>query len=550
LAAVGRKDLTDGPFGRTLFLISTRPFFHPFAQEQAMPSFELIASTTSTQTLDAGQNGTIGIGVTLSGSISLIGDGARIQNAGSILAGGSVGIYGSNASGLDLINSGVIQGGTGGVAFGSSDTTLDANFIINTGQILSTSGSAMTLNGSANTIFNDGNIIGGNYAIRLDDEATGTGHKNLLRNTGLIAASVEGYYAYDAEGYDDTIINLGTIIGTISPGAGLANFQNGGLLQGNYSGGDGHDTITNDGIIRGSIYVGAGGANITNDGEVTGTIGGGVGNDYVTQRGEVYAISLDAGNDRVWNTGVIVDRIFAGEGNDTIDNSQGTVLGSVELEEGDDRYMGSNDGGTVRGDEGDDTISGGNGADNLYAGTGDDWADGGAGNDDLRMDSGNDQASGGSGNDYILLEDGDDLGDGGLGNDYIFGGEGRDSLYGGYSTSGVDTLLGGGGRDQLYGGLGADEFLYVAAFDSVGSESDRIFDFKHGQDKINLAPVFAGTLKFMGKAGFADNGIESVRYKVVGKTAQVLVDADGDGVADMKILLSNVKLLTAGDFIL
>ncbi len=83
-----------------------------------------------------------------------------------------------------------------------------------------------------------------------------------------------------------------------------------------------------------------------------------------------------------------------------------------------------------------------------------------------------------SGADRLNLSQENDVAKGFGGDDKIQGRGGNDKLYG---NSGDDTLTGGNGNDRLYGGAGADRFV----FDGKDG-SDRIQDFKHGVDTIQL----------------------------------------------------------------
>jgi len=80
---------------------------------------------------------------------------------------------------------------------------------------------------------------------------------------------------------------------------------------------------------------------------------------------------------------------------------------------------------------------------------------------------------------------GNDLVTGLGGNDILAGGEGRDRVFGG---SGNDSISGGLGRDKLRGDEGSDRFIFdtgkVFNSDTIGS--DRMIDFKRGEDKIVL----------------------------------------------------------------
>jgi Ca2+-binding RTX toxin-like protein len=53
----------------------------------------------------------------------------------------------------------------------------------------------------------------------------------------------------------------------------------------------------------------------------------------------------------------------------------------------------------------------------------------------------------------------------------------------------ADTLQGSGGADALFGGLGADVFRFALTSDSVAGNSDIIFDFVTGSDKLDLGLI-------------------------------------------------------------
>lgn len=82
----------------------------------------------------------------------------------------------------------------------------------------------------------------------------------------------------------------------------------------------------------------------------------------------------------------------------------------------------------------------------------------------------NDFVDGNGGNDRIWLGAGDDVGIGGDGRDYINGGRGD------------DLIIGGAGNDFLIGGKGEDVFVF-----NTGDGKDRIWDFKSGEDVIDLS---------------------------------------------------------------
>ncbi|MBK8375072.1 autotransporter-associated beta strand repeat-containing protein [Sphingorhabdus sp.] len=142
-------------------------------------------------------------------------------------------------------------------------------------------------------------------------------------------------------------------------------------------------------------------------------------------------------------------------------------------------------------------------------------------------------------------------------NDQIRGGNLADTING---ENGNDKIYGAGGSDTLTGGIGVDQFRYVFATDSgLGAAADRITDFLSGTDRLNFAlmdadAVTAGdqAFNFVGTAAFANTGIGQIRYQNSGADLLVQADVNGDGVADMEIILQGQAggTLTAGDFIL
>lgn len=146
---------------------------------------------------------------------------------------------------------------------------------------------------------------------------------------------------------------------------------------------------------------------------------------------------------------------------------------------------------------------------------------------------------------------------GGGGNDQIRGGLQGDTINGG---DGNDKIVGFYGSDTITGGAGADQFRYLYADDSrPGTAADRITDFLSGTDRLNFAlldadPVAAGrqALSFIDTAAFTATGAAQVRYGTSGADLLVQVDLDGNGTADMEIVLlgASAQPLSGGDFML
>lgn len=137
---------------------------------------------------------------------------------------------------------------------------------------------------------------------------------------------------------------------------------------------------------------------------------------------------------------------------------------------------------------------------------------------------------------------------GGNGANFLQGNAGRNVLKG---LKGADTLAGQGGRDVF-------DFDAISHSGKTAATRDVIADFRHGQDDIDLSTIDANATKggnqkfsflktkgaaFTGKAG-------ELHYFKSGKYTVVEGDVNGDGKADLQIILIGQKTLTGGDFIL
>lgn len=146
---------------------------------------------------------------------------------------------------------------------------------------------------------------------------------------------------------------------------------------------------------------------------------------------------------------------------------------------------------------------------------------------------------------------------GGDSNDQIRGGALNDAINGG---NGNDKLVGFTGADTLTGGAGNDQFRYLFTTDSgVGGLADHITDYLAGTDRLNFSlldadPVAPGrqALTFIDTLAFSATGTAQVRYGVSGANLLVQVDLDGNGTADMEIVLdgASAQTLSGGDFML
>lgn len=250
---------------------------------------------------------------------------------------------------------------------------------------------------------------------------------------------------------------------------------------------------------------------------------------------------------------------YAGEGNDKIwaDNGNDRVFGGA----GRDQSGGGNGNDRMYGEAGDDTLWSDNGRDSVYGGDGNEEMGGGNGGDLLDGGEGADKIYGWTGHDWVYGGAGNDDAHGDAGNDRMWGGAGADSLAGGngsdrlWGDAGQDELVGGEHSDRIDGGAGADKiYLWeevqkpdVVVFrlgDSGVSpdEIDWVEGFKSGQDKIDLRSL--GPMQYRAD-DYRGGGLASCYYS----EETLLIDANGDGQTDMKIIFRYTPDLRAGDFL-
>lgn len=357
----------------------------------------------------------------------------------------------------------------------------------------------------------------------------------------------------------------------------------------------GVDTISAAGLNRNTVIN-------LNDADLSGSDAGGV---------PSYAGGIRGGY-TIANTVVIEnaiggnksDRILGNEAANRLEGRAGNDI--LYGRDGSDVLLGSHGNDTLSGDNGSDRMIGGNGNDSFVAkvGDGDDVINGGNNSDWIRfvgsvgatvnlsnstrqdtgygMDTivdvenasgtgvaddftgsaGANVLNGGSGNDSLSGLGGNDRLNGGNHNDTLIGGGGRDTLNGG---NGADAIFGGGGLDIMTGGAGADTFVFLTARESTAStrRTDKIKDFRPGQDKIDLSAIDASTVfdgddafVFRGQKPFGQSNQGEVYFEKVdapGSTndrTYVYLDTDGDRAPEMVIELTGLHNLTAGDFIL
>ena len=357
-------------------------------------SLQVLANASLVQTVAVAGNGLI----------RTAGTTTTVDNAGYLSSLGNA-VF-NNSGGLQLTNSGYIQGGTTTLPQRTAAVYVEEGgvTITNSGSIVSNAVHAIVNAGSTATIAvnisNSGVIAsyGGVAAI-----VTTWTSPTLITNTGLISGGI-GWDIYNTGSTPKqaplTLNNgakgvvIGDIVRVLGTEAGLATTS-----------GSTADTITNDGTIVGAVRLGLGVDSFTNSGVVVGSVDLGVGGDTYTATG----------------TGSVTGAIIGGQGDDFITGAlaRDVIYG--------DNISGDTTGGgdTLLGGYGDDIIYGGYGVDTLY------------GNQD---------------NDVLY---------GNQDNDVLYGGQGNDVLYGG---QGNDLIVGGAGDDVLYGNLGDDTFTFSGGF--------------------------------------------------------------------------------------
>jgi Ca2+-binding RTX toxin-like protein len=127
--------------------------------------------------------------------------------------------------------------------------------------------------------------------------------------------------------------------------------------------------------------------------------------------------------------------------------------------------------------------------------------------------------------------------------DTIIGGSTKDLLVG---LGGNDLLRGGASPDVLIGGPGDNRFVYVDLSDSPAKrgKQDQILGFKRAADLIDLSAL-GDSLTYIGKKAFSRDAGE-VRF--AGGSLQL--DADGNGRADLEILLPGVNRFSGTSLLL
>lgn len=363
---------------------------------------------------------------------------------------------------------------------------------------------------------------------------------------------------------DDTLTSIenltGSAYGDTLSGTAAANVLDGGA---------GADTLTGRG--GNDVYL------VDDSGDVVVEVGGEGTDEIRLANFSSYTLPSEVENLRQTTTGALT--------------ATGNVLNNeITGNSGSDTFDGGDGHDFLSGQGGDDTLDGGDGHDTLNGGTGADTMDGSTGNDVYVVDNGGDVVVElvGEGTDQVLTTltsytlgahvenlnftgsgnfqgtgnalanivysvGGADTLDGGDGDDELRSQAGDDAVLGG---DGDDLLVGGSGVDVLTGGAGADEFRFGGYESGTGTAADRIADFASGSDVIDLSQIDADfatsgnqAFTFIGSAAFS-NVAGELRYAFDGVDTWLQGDTNGDGVADLEIVLSGAVTPLVSDFVL
>jgi Ca2+-binding RTX toxin-like protein len=352
------------------------------------------------------------------------------------------------------------------------------------------------------------------YPINLADIDIGDAAQNMtIVNNGAILGAVQLYIGDDV--YDGS---LGTTGGTIFGYAGNDQLT-GGAGSEQIEGGFGNDVLTGSGGA--DILLGGSGDDVLICDLLDTMIDGGAGIDAIRIIGSnaitgtlasIEAVELVSGagltlTGSQFANGLANNSTVSGTGSITVNMSAGINFLSQN-------FVFSGNGVTV-------TVNGTSGIDIIKCGTG-----------------------------VHIINAGDGV-------DQIRGGTSADTINGG---AGNDKIIGFTGADIITGGTGNDQFRYLLTSDSgLGAAADWITDFTIGGDRLNFLAIDTDAITlgdqgfaFVGNGAFSGGGAASIRYTNSGVDLLVQADVNGDGIADMEIILQGLNggTLTAADFIL
>jgi Ca2+-binding RTX toxin-like protein len=211
-------------------------------------------------------------------------------------------------------------------------------------------GEALAIGGG--TVFNDGTIISDQRAITVDDSDLGEAFAalDLVNAADGVITGANGEAIFIAGARADTIVNAGTINGSVATGGG-------------------DDAISNSGLINGALDTGAGDDVVRWIALLSDAVDGGADSDTL-----IFDATFDAASGGAHFSGFenVSGRIVGGDGDDVLDLSALLATGTLSIAgaAGDDSIIGGAANETINGGSGDDRINGGAGKDVLTGGAG------------------------------------------------------------------------------------------------------------------------------------------------------------------------------------
>lgn len=452
-------------------------------------------------------------------------------------------------------------------------------------------------NNGDNWLFGGGgadNLVGNGGNDRLDG---GTGRDVMAGGLGndsyyaddafdqVIEAAGEGFdYVYSSVSYALSVGSHVEVLATTNYLLTTAINLTGNEFNNNIIGNNGDNWL--DGAAGDDYLSGLEGNDRLDGGSGRDIMVGGLGNDtyYIDNTFDRAIESIGGGLDYVYAS--VSYALAAGSEIEILGTTNYLLTSIINLtgNEFNNNVIGNNGANWLSGGAGDDYLIGLQGNDRLDGGVGRDIMVGGTGNDRYYVDDAFDTVieADGEGSDYVYSSvsytlgagvfvellgttdsaartpinlTGNELNNqivGNAGANWLSGGEGMDYLMG---MDGADILDGGAGQDYLLGGAGADIFRFTLASHTAFGLADKIGDFETGADKIDLSAIDANTntleddaFTFIGDAAFSNKAGE-IRAQQIGGTFYLYADLNGDGIADMQIVVTT-PTLTADDFIL
>ena len=423
--------------------------------------------------------------------------------------------------------------------------TLAVNF-----ESLTLTGSAL-VNGTGNDL---DNIITGNALANVLDG--GTGSDTLIGGRGSDTFIINSVGDLAVEADSGTLGGVDVVMSSVNYALG-DNIEN--LTM------TGSGAISANGNSLNNTLIGNAAANTLDGGDGVDILRGGAGDD-------IYYVDLVVASRIVRPEDVIVeaksggtDTVMIRADTPLVLTSAATLSVALEVENYDIsgtgttllNVTGNTAANRITGNEVANTLDGGRGADTLIGGAGDDTYlvdlstdvvteladegtdtvkstgytyDLGANLENLTLMGAN--AIYGTGNELDNVVTGNAAGNtlnGGLGNDTIYGLSGNDTLNGG---GGDDRLYGGLGKDTLTGGAGADFFIFNTRPGTL-TNTDKITDFTHSEDKIVLDGTIFKALQSLGVVNaenlvFGTKALDGDDYLVY-NNGRLTYDVDGSG---------------------